>query len=78
LSMDEVQHQILDITHQDWPFKLLDPAFNLSSCRTESAGIYGKLKTMVVKLASPTIHDQLFLVLVPGYSVEPHMVLDHI
>jgi hypothetical protein len=33
---------------------------------------------MVVKLASPTIHDQLFLVLVPGYWVKPHTVLDHI
>jgi hypothetical protein len=76
--MDKVRCQILNITHQDGPFELLAPAFNLSSCRTKSAGIYGKLKTMVVKLASPTIHDQLFLVLVPGYSVEPHTVLDHI
>ncbi len=33
---------------------------------------------MVIKLASPTIQDQLFLVLVPGYLVEPHTVLDHI
>ncbi len=78
LLMDEVQCQILNITHQDGPFELLAPAFNLSSCRTKSAGIYSKLKTMVVKLASPTISDQLFLVLLPGYLVEPHTVLDHI
>ncbi len=76
--MDEVRCQILGITHQDGPFKLLAPAFNLSSCCTESAGIYDRLKTMVVKLASPTIHNQLFSVLVPGYLVEPHTVLDHI
>ncbi len=25
-----------------------------------------------------TIHEQLFSVLVPGYSIEPHPVLDHI
>jgi hypothetical protein len=78
LLADEVRRQILDITHQDGPFELLAPAFNLSLCRTKSDRIYGKLKTIVVKLASPTIHDQLFLVLVPGYLVEPHMVLDHI
>ncbi len=57
LSADKVRCQILIITHQDGPFELLAPAFNLSSCHTKSARIYGKLKTMVVKLASPTIHD---------------------
>ncbi len=40
--------------------------------------IYGKLKSQVVCLASDTIHQQLFKVLVPGYSMEPHNVLDHI
>jgi hypothetical protein len=33
---------------------------------------------MVVKLASLTIHDQLFLVLILGYLVKPHTVLNHI
>jgi hypothetical protein len=33
---------------------------------------------MVVKLALDTIHDHLFSILVPGYSIEPHTVLDHI
>ena len=39
---------------------------------------YGKLKSQVVRLASATIHQQLFEVLVPGYTLEPHNVLDHI
>jgi hypothetical protein len=39
LSADEIRRQILDITHQDKPFELLAPAFNLSLCRTESVGI---------------------------------------
>ncbi len=40
--------------------------------------MYGNLKTLVVKLTSDTVHEQLFSVLVPGYSMEPHSVLEHI
>jgi hypothetical protein len=40
--------------------------------------VYGNLKTLVVKLASNTFHKQLFSLLVPGYSMEPHSVLEHI
>jgi len=78
LSMDNVRLLILDATHQDAPYDLLEPVFNLTSCRTNSRVIYGELKSQVVCLASPTIHQQLFEVLVPGYSLEPHSVLDHI
>ena len=78
LSQDEVQSIILDFTHQEGPLDLLAPSFNASTCRTDTSGIYSELKSLVVKLASDTIHDQLFAVLVPGYSIEPHTVLDHI
>ena len=40
--------------------------------------VYGNLKTLVVKLASNTFHKQLFSLLVPGYSMEPHSILEHI
>jgi hypothetical protein len=76
--MDNVRLLILDATHQYAPYDLLEPVFNLSSCRTDSTVIYGELKSQVVRLASPTIHQQLFEVLVPGYSLEPHSVLNHI
>ncbi len=79
LSANEVKHEILDVMHQDGPFNLLAPAFNLLSCRMDSSSIYGELKTLVVLLASDTIHNQIFSVLVPGYLVEPpQTVLDHI
>jgi len=78
LTMDDVRLLILNATHQDAPYDLLEPVFNLLSCRTDSTVIYGELKSQVVRLASPTIHQQLFEVLVPGYSLEPHSVLDHI
>ena len=78
LSVDEVRRDILHQTHQDGPYDLLAPSFNLTSCRTDSQTVYGELKSLVVRLASETIHDTLFRVLVPGYSIEPHNVLDHI
>jgi hypothetical protein len=78
LSVADVQRDILGATHQDGPFDLLKPSFNLTSCRTDRAVMYSKLKSQVVRLASPTIHQQLFKVLVPGYLIEPHNVLDHI
>jgi hypothetical protein len=77
-SIVSVQHDILGITHQDGPYDLLAPSFNLTSCRTDSTAVYGELKSLVVRLASDTIHQTMFMELVPGYSIEPHNVLEHI
>jgi hypothetical protein len=78
MSNTNVQQEILDITHQDGPFDLLAPSFNLSSGCTDSTAVYGKLKLLVVCLASNTIHQTMFMVLVLGYLIKPHNVLDHI
>jgi hypothetical protein len=78
LTVEAIKRDILDATHQDGPHDLLEPSFNLTSCRTKSTVTYGKLKSRVVRLASATIHQQLFEVLVPGYMLEPLNVLDHI
>jgi len=78
LTPDAVKREILDETHQDGPFDLLEPPFNISSCQTESSVVYGNLKRRVVLLASDSVHQLLFSELVPGYSMEPHSVLEHI
>ena len=78
MSPTNIQWDILDITHQDGPFDLLAPSFNLLSCRTNNIAVYGKLKLLVVHLASDTIHETMFIVLIPGYSTEPHTVPNHI
>ena len=78
MSRHDNQHQILDITHQDGPFDLLAPSFNLLPCRTDSTAVYGELKSLVVRLASDTIHQTICMELVPGYSIELHNVLEHI
>ena len=76
--MDAVKLEILDETHQDGPFDLLEPPFNIPSCQTDSSVVYGNLKRHVVSLASDSVHRLLFSELVPGYSMEPHSVLEHI
>jgi hypothetical protein len=78
LSAGEVKQDIIDDTYQDGPFDLLKPAFNLTLCKTNSLVVYSNLKTLVVKLASDTVHKQLFAVLVPSYSMESQTVLDYI
>ena len=66
------------VYHQYCSSSLLAPSFNLTSCRTDSTAVYGELKLLVVRLASDTIHQTMFMELVPGYSIEPHNVLEHI
>jgi hypothetical protein len=78
LSAAEVKRGLLNVTHQDGPYDLLVPNFNLTLCQTNSLTIYGELKLLVVCLALDTIHDTLFKVLVPGYSIKPHYLLNHI
>jgi hypothetical protein len=78
LSPSDAWRDILEETHQDGPFDLLKPAFNLFSCKMDSSIVYSYLKTLVIKMASDTVHEQLFSVLVPGYSMEPQTVLNHI
>jgi hypothetical protein len=78
LSAGEVKQDIINNSHQDGPFDLLKPAFNLTSCKTNSLVVYSNLKTLVVKLASNTVPEQFLAVLVPDYSMEPQTVLDHI
>jgi hypothetical protein len=41
LSADKVRITILNGTHQDGPYDLLAPSFNLTSCRTDSQTVYG-------------------------------------
>jgi len=78
LTADAVKLEILDETHQDGPFELLEPPFNITSCQTDSSVVYRSLKRHVVLLASDSVHQLLFSELVPGYSMEPHSVLEHI
>ncbi len=72
LSHEAIWRDIINVTNQDGPFDLLVPAFNLTTCHTDSKEVYSKLEPSVVLLTSKTIHQTLFIFLIPGYSIEPH------
>jgi hypothetical protein len=72
-----VWRDILTVPHHTGPFNLIAPALKLNVCRTDSFTIFSDLKRLVVNLASNTIHNQLFSIVVSGYSLEPQTVLDH-
>ena len=46
--------------------------------RTDRTALQSEIKGKILRLAYPTICNTLFLELCPGYSNQPHAVLDHI
>ena len=78
MTPTQVQAQILDITFQDSPVDLIPSKFNLSSARTESSEMRSEIEGKILRLASTTIWNTMFLELCPGYSMQPHAAIDHI
>ncbi len=78
LTMAQVQTTILDQTLQDGPYDLQPANFNLTMARMDGTALQSKIKGKILRLAYPTICNTLFLKLCPGYSNQPHAVLDHI
>jgi hypothetical protein len=78
LQSAEVQATILNQTLQDGPYDLKPASFNLSTARTDGALLRSAIKGKILHLAYATIRNTLLLELCPGYSNQPHVVLDHI
>jgi hypothetical protein len=78
LSPPEVWAQILDLMIQGDPLDLLPPSFNVRSARTDSIALRMEINQKILRLASPTIYNTLFMELCPGYSSQPHATLEHI
>jgi hypothetical protein len=78
LTMAQVQTTILNQTLQGGPYDLQPANFNLTMARTDSTALQSKIEGKILRLAYPTIRNTLFLELCPGYSNQPHVVLDHI
>jgi hypothetical protein len=74
----EFSCDILAVTLHDGPIDLLRPDFNLTSVKTDSTTIAAEIISKIIRLATPSILDNLFNQLCPGYSKEPHAALDHI
>jgi hypothetical protein len=77
MSTAKVQAQLLDVTFQDGPVNLQPAMFNLSSARTDSSKMRSDIKGEILRLASATVWNTMFLELCPGYSMQSHATIEH-
>ena len=78
MQLQQVQTEILAQTLQDGPYGLQPASFNLTMARTDGIALRSEIEGKNLKLAYPTICNTLYLELCPGYSNQPHTILDHI
>ena len=78
LTSQEIQAEILDFTLQDGPVELQAASFGATSARTDSFAICTDIQEKILRLAAASICQMMFTELCPGYSNQPHAVLDHI
>ncbi len=78
LSPAKVKEQLLDKTLQDGPVELMPASFGLTTARTSGTALRTKIDQKILRLAFRTVCHTLFLEFCPGYSTQPHAVLDHI
>jgi hypothetical protein len=78
MSREDFSRNILGVTLHDGPLNLLCPNFNLTHAKTDFTMIEAAISAKIIRLATPSIPDHLFIQLCPGYSKEPHAALDHI
>ncbi len=77
LTPTKVRTQILDLTLQQDPQDLLPPSFNVRMARTDSTALRIDINSKILRLAFATICKTLFMEFCPGYSNQPHAVLNH-
>jgi hypothetical protein len=78
LDAQGVQLKITDFTLQDGPVELQAASFGATSARTDSSAIRTEIQEKILRLASSSICHTMFTKLCPGYSNQPHAVLEHI
>ena len=78
LDSNQIQAKILKYTLQDGPIKLQAASFGATSARTDSISIQNEIQGKILRLASSSITQAMFLELCLGYSNQPHAALDYI
>jgi hypothetical protein len=78
LTSDEVHAQILEPTLQDGPITLRPTDFNLGDANINTTAIRETIHTKILKLGFKQICTSIFMQLRPGYSNQPHAMLEHI
>jgi len=78
LTRDEVRALILEPSMQTGPIALSPADFNLGEANTDSIKVLANIHTKIWQLGWKQIMASIFSQLCPGYSDQPHAVLDHI
>jgi hypothetical protein len=78
LTSNKVPAQILEPNLQDGPIALWLVDFNLGDANIDTTAIRKTIHTKILKLGFKQICASIFTHLCPGYSNQPHAVLEHI
>jgi hypothetical protein len=70
--------QILEPCLQDGPIAFCPANFNLSNANIDTTAICERIHTKISKLGFNQICASIFVQLCPGYSNQPHAILEHI
>ena len=78
LPRDQVRTLILDRCLQDGPIALSPADFNLGEANIDTVTLRASIHAKIWRLGWRQIMTSIFTQLCPGYSDQPHAVLDHI
>ena len=78
LIADEVRTRLLEPTLQDGPIALRPADFNLGEANIDVGSIRESIQAKILRLGFRQICASIFVQLCPGYSDQPHAVLEHI
>jgi hypothetical protein len=78
MTAQENKNDIIHPCHQCGPITLSGADFNLQERNIDSAMVKDQLISKLLLLGFDAICTSVFAVLCPGYSDQPHAVLDHI
>ena len=78
LIADEVRTRLLEPCLQDGPIALRPADFNLGDANIDAGSIRETIQAKILRLGFRQICASIFVQLCPGYSDQPHAVLEHI
>jgi hypothetical protein len=78
MTAEQVTNEIINPCLQRGPISLSVADFNLQEANTDSTIIKDQLINKIILLGFDAICASVFAILCPGYSNQPHAVLDHI
>ena len=78
LIADEVRARLLEPCLQDGPIALRPADFNLGDANIDAGSIRETIQAKILRLGFRQICASIFVQLCPGYSDQPHAVLEHI